>query len=152
LPSFNEPYAARSAYNRQKYVPTVFETYVADINIDGKDVELALWDTAGQEDYDRLRPLSYPDAHVILICFAIDSVEALENVQEMVGKPGNRLPHCRSHQNLTRLVHSGFQRSYISVHAFLSSWSAARLISAAGSRRSVRSSQVNPGLQSHQSR
>ncbi|RKO84672.1 GTP-binding protein rhoA [Blyttiomyces helicus] len=64
------------------YVPTVFENYVADVEVDGKLVELALWDTAGQEDYDRLRPLSYPDSHVILICFAIDSPDSLDNVQE----------------------------------------------------------------------
>ncbi|KAL7748739.1 GTP-binding protein Rho1 [Sorochytrium milnesiophthora] len=65
-----------------RYVPTVFENYVADVEVDGKHVELALWDTAGQEDYDRLRPLSYPDSHVILICFAIDSPDSLENVRE----------------------------------------------------------------------
>ncbi|KAJ9107608.1 hypothetical protein QFC21_001067 [Naganishia friedmannii] len=64
------------------YVPTVFENYVADVEVDGKKVELALWDTAGQEDYDRLRPLSYPDSHVILICYGIDSPDSLENVQE----------------------------------------------------------------------
>ncbi|TDZ31139.1 GTP-binding protein rhoA [Colletotrichum spinosum] len=64
------------------YVPTVFENYVADVEVDGKHVELALWDTAGQEDYDRLRPLSYPDSHVILICFAVDSPDSLDNVQE----------------------------------------------------------------------
>jgi len=64
------------------YVPTVFENYVADVEVDGKHVELALWDTAGQEDYDRLRPLSYPDSHVILICFAIDSPDSLDNVEE----------------------------------------------------------------------
>ncbi|CRK14260.1 hypothetical protein BN1723_002620 [Verticillium longisporum] len=64
------------------YVPTVFENYVADVEVDGKHVELALWDTAGQEDYDRLRPLSYPDSHVILICFSIDSPDSLDNVQE----------------------------------------------------------------------
>ncbi|KAK4252039.1 P-loop containing nucleoside triphosphate hydrolase protein [Corynascus novoguineensis] len=64
------------------YVPTVFENYVADVEVDGKHVELALWDTAGQEDYDRLRPLSYPDSHVILICFAVDSPDSLDNVGE----------------------------------------------------------------------
>ncbi|CCJ31149.1 unnamed protein product [Pneumocystis jirovecii] len=64
------------------YVPTVFENYVADVEVDGKHVELALWDTAGQEDYDRLRPLSYPDSHVILICFSVDSPDSLDNVQE----------------------------------------------------------------------
>uniref|UniRef100_A0A0N4Z9W4 Ras-like GTP-binding protein Rho1 n=1 Tax=Parastrongyloides trichosuri TaxID=131310 RepID=A0A0N4Z9W4_PARTI len=64
------------------YVPTVFENYVADIEVDGKQVELALWDTAGQEDYDRLRPLSYPDTDVVLMCFSIDSPDSLTNIQE----------------------------------------------------------------------
>uniref|UniRef100_A0A3Q3KDN9 Uncharacterized protein n=1 Tax=Monopterus albus TaxID=43700 RepID=A0A3Q3KDN9_MONAL len=64
------------------YVPTVFETYVADIEVDNKQVQLALWDTAGQEDYDRLRPLSYPDTDVILMCFSVDSPDSLENIPE----------------------------------------------------------------------
>ena len=45
-------------------------------------MNLSLWDTAGQEDYDRLRPLSYPDADVVLICFSVDSPDSLENVSE----------------------------------------------------------------------
>uniref|UniRef100_A0A8C5FIQ5 Ras homolog family member B n=1 Tax=Gadus morhua TaxID=8049 RepID=A0A8C5FIQ5_GADMO len=64
------------------YVPTVFETYVADIEVDSQQVQLALWDTAGQEDYDRLRPLSYPDTDVILMCFSVDSPDSLENISE----------------------------------------------------------------------
>ena len=52
--------------------------------VDGRPISLGLWDTAGQEDYDRLRPLSYPDSHVILICFAVDSPDSLDNVQEKV--------------------------------------------------------------------
>lgn len=66
----------------QVYVPTVFDNYVADVEVDGRRVELALWDTAGQEDYDRLRPLSYPDSNVVLICYSIDLPDSLENVME----------------------------------------------------------------------
>ncbi|KAL9619453.1 MAG: hypothetical protein Q9160_005964 [Pyrenula sp. 1 TL-2023] len=63
------------------YVPTVFENYVTDCRVDGRSVQLALWDTAGQEDYERLRPLAYSKAHVILIGFSVDSPDSLENVQ-----------------------------------------------------------------------
>ena len=65
-------------------MPTVFENYVAEVEVDGKYVELALWDTAGLEDYDRLRPLAYPDSHVILICFDIAGPDSLDNVLEKV--------------------------------------------------------------------
>ncbi|KIJ18043.1 hypothetical protein PAXINDRAFT_161593 [Paxillus involutus ATCC 200175] len=63
----------------KEYV-TIFENYVAEIRLDGKPVQLALWDTAGQEEYERLRPLSYSKSHVILIAFAIDTPDSLENV------------------------------------------------------------------------
>ena len=66
----------------ERYVPTVFETYVNRTTIEGKQVDFAFWDTAGQEDYDRLRPLSYPDTNVILMCFSIDSPESLENIAD----------------------------------------------------------------------
>jgi len=52
------------------YVPTVFENYTAQMEFNGESILLHLWDTAGQEDYDRLRPLSYPGADIILLCFS----------------------------------------------------------------------------------
>ncbi|CAO3645825.1 unnamed protein product [Cunninghamella echinulata] len=64
------------------HIPTVFDSYVKDFDVDGEHVELSLWDTAGQEDYDRLRPLSYPDTHVLLITFAIDLPDSLDNITE----------------------------------------------------------------------
>lgn len=85
----------------------IFENYVAEIQLDGKPVQLALWDTAGQEEYEvsvcfmlslcyrqlltvpcphlqRLRPLSYSKAHVILIAFSIDTPDSLDNVNTKV--------------------------------------------------------------------
>jgi len=60
---------------------------VTDCRVDGKSVQLALWDTAGQEDYERLRPLAYSKAHVILIGFSIDTPDSLDNVKHKVGLP-----------------------------------------------------------------
>ena len=61
--------------------PTVFENYVHDVFVDNVHIELSLWDTAGQEEFDRLRSLSYDDTHTIMLCFSVDSRDSLENVE-----------------------------------------------------------------------
>ncbi|KAK8104064.1 GTP-binding protein RHO3 [Apiospora kogelbergensis] len=63
------------------YEPTVFENYVHDIFVDSVHIELSLWDTAGQEEFDRLRSLSYDNTDVVVLCFSVDSKDSLENVE-----------------------------------------------------------------------
>uniref|UniRef100_G3MSP8 Uncharacterized protein n=1 Tax=Amblyomma maculatum TaxID=34609 RepID=G3MSP8_AMBMU len=62
------------------YVPTVFDNFSANVVVDGSTVNLGLWDTAGQEDYNRLRPLSYRGADVFLLAFSLISKASYENV------------------------------------------------------------------------
>lgn len=98
----------------QDYVPTVFDNFSANVVVDGSTVNIGLWDTAGcfadlfscsklwylfvreicnqgltfldtgQEDYNRLRPLSYRGADVFLLAFSLISKASYENIYKKV--------------------------------------------------------------------
>jgi cell division control protein 42 len=65
-----------------EYVPTVFDNYTVTLMIGGEPYTLGLFDTAGQEEYDRLRPLSYPQTYVFLVCFSVVNPSSYENVKK----------------------------------------------------------------------
>jgi len=69
------------AHNKfpEEYIPTVFDNYACDVLVNGQKFKLTLWDTAGQEDYDELRPQSYMHADVFLICFSVADPVSLQN-------------------------------------------------------------------------
>lgn len=66
----------------EEYVPTVFDNYSEEMNIDNLRVNLQLWDTAGQEDFDRLRPLAYPNTDIFMMCFSLMSETSMKNIKE----------------------------------------------------------------------
>ncbi|XP_034186466.1 ras-related C3 botulinum toxin substrate 1 [Osmia lignaria lignaria] len=54
-----------------EYVPTAFDNYNVVVNVDGQPVNIQLCDTAGQDDFDPLRSLCYPETDVFLVCFSV---------------------------------------------------------------------------------
>mmetsp|Transcript_14627 Transcript_14627/g.16589 ORF Transcript_14627/g.16589 Transcript_14627/m.16589 type:complete len:204 (+) Transcript_14627:119-730(+) len=64
-----------------EYVPTIFDNEQVNIKVDGKDYVLGIWDTAGQEGFDRLRPLSYPESDIFLICFDVTNDKSFSNLK-----------------------------------------------------------------------
>ncbi|KAG2470751.1 RHOF protein, partial [Polypterus senegalus] len=64
----------------EKYAPSVFEKYVTKIKVGSKEINLNLYDTAGQEDYDRLRPLSYQNANLVMVCYDVTNPTSFDNI------------------------------------------------------------------------
>merc|ERR1712137_1047688 len=66
----------------EEYVPTVFDNFTHETKFKGEPFLLHMWDTAGQEDYDRLRPLSYPGTDVVILCFSLVNESTFESIRE----------------------------------------------------------------------
>jgi small GTP-binding protein len=64
-----------------EYIPTVFDNYSVNVMYKDQAINLQLWDTAGQEDYKKLRPLSYPQTDVFIMSFSLVDPVTLENVE-----------------------------------------------------------------------
>lgn len=65
------------------HVPTVFETYMDELQIGDTWVNLQLWDTAGQEEFASLRTLSYNQTDIVIMLYSIDNPDSLENIREI---------------------------------------------------------------------
>ena len=63
-----------------EYIPTVFDNYSTNVLFEGQNINLQLWDTAGKEEYSKLRPLSYPQTEVFIICFSLVNPTSLNNI------------------------------------------------------------------------
>ena len=81
-----------------EYIPTVFDNYSSNVMVEDQAINLQLWDTAGQEDYIKLRPLTYPQADVFLVLFSVVNPKSLENAQNLW------IPEIRYHNPETPFV------------------------------------------------
>jgi len=64
------------------YVPIVYDNYSVEVKIEETTYTLWVWETGGGEDLDRLRPLSYPQTDVFLVCFRVDAPVSFENLRD----------------------------------------------------------------------
>ncbi|CAN7996436.1 unnamed protein product [Ixodes hexagonus] len=85
------------------YTPTGFDRYSTSYEVAGQRVHYSVWDTSGSPAYDTVRPLSYQDASVVLLCFHVGSPESLQNVLH------KWFPEVRKHCPAAALVLVGCQ-------------------------------------------
>jgi len=87
----------------REYIPTIFDNYSSNIDYEGQHIRLDLYDTAGQEDYDRLRVICYANTDIFLVCYSVDSQISLSNVKT------KWVPELRSHAEHTPIVLVGLK-------------------------------------------
>ena len=80
------------------YVPTIFDNHTSNVYVEDTLVQLRLFDTAGQEEYDRLRPLAYPDTDVFVVCFSTANLQSFKNVCE------KWVPEIKHHRPCARKI------------------------------------------------
>jgi small GTP-binding protein len=61
---------------------TVFDNYTTMMMVDDVIVKLVLWDTAGQEEYEKLRPLTYMQCDVVMMMFSVVNVNSFRSIKE----------------------------------------------------------------------
>jgi small GTP-binding protein len=61
--------------------PTIFDNYSYNYKFEDKEYIIYTYDTSGREDYDRLRPIAYPDTKLVFICFKVTDIKSFENVK-----------------------------------------------------------------------
>ncbi|KAA6400020.1 MAG: putative Cell division control protein 42 [Streblomastix strix] len=75
---------------------SVFDNYTSMVQVNGEEVILSLWDTAGQEEYAAMRLFSYDNTDIFLVCYAVNSENSLENVlKKWVPEAKSKSPKAR---------------------------------------------------------
>ena len=74
--------AAATGKFPKEYIPTVFDNSEQDRMVDNETSHVILYDTAGQEEYESLRLLSYPNTDVFLLVFSVDSTSSFDNISK----------------------------------------------------------------------
>ncbi|KAM4808791.1 rho-related GTP-binding protein RhoH [Rhinophrynus dorsalis] len=76
------------------YKPTVYENTGVDVFMDGVHISLGLWDTAGNDAFKSIRPLSLQNADIVLLCFSVANHNSYLNLRnKWIAEVRQNLPH-----------------------------------------------------------
>ncbi|KAJ8336017.1 hypothetical protein SKAU_G00393600 [Synaphobranchus kaupii] len=76
------------------YKPTVYENTGVDVFMDGVQISLGLWDTAGNDTFRGIRPMSYQQADVVLLCYSVANHTSFASVRhKWLTEVREHLPH-----------------------------------------------------------
>ncbi|KAG2388688.1 hypothetical protein C9374_000127 [Naegleria lovaniensis] len=71
---------ANDEFISDQYLPTIFDNYTTYATVDNKTWAVTIIDTAGSEDYDKIRPLTYTGADIFILCFDLVNSSSFQNV------------------------------------------------------------------------
>lgn len=81
--AFAHCWRTKSVIGKDDYCPTIADNYSCTVSVGGQQIWVQMWDTSGQEDYKKLRPLSYVCTDIFLLFFLDDSVDSLDNIRSV---------------------------------------------------------------------
>ncbi|XP_018591269.1 rho-related GTP-binding protein RhoH [Scleropages formosus] len=76
------------------YKPTVYENTGVEVFMDGVPISLGLWDTAGNDTFRQIRPMSYQQADIVLLCYSVANISSFASVRnKWIAEVRAHLPH-----------------------------------------------------------
>eukprot|EP01117_Protostelium_nocturnum_P002414 TRINITY_DN130_c0_g3_i1.p1 TRINITY_DN130_c0_g3~~TRINITY_DN130_c0_g3_i1.p1 ORF type:complete len:1171 (+),score=382.86 TRINITY_DN130_c0_g3_i1:179-3514(+) len=67
---------------KSEYIPTIFDNYNMIENHEGAEINLILWDTAGQEEFAAIRTANYVGTNCFILCYSCNNFSSLRNITE----------------------------------------------------------------------
>jgi len=87
-----------------RYQNTIGAAYGAKtLNVDGKELTLGVWDTAGSERYEAMSRMYFRNAKAAIVCYAVNDVDSWEKVKFWVSELQKLEPACSIYICATKL-------------------------------------------------
>jgi len=102
--SLVERFLSERFAGENRYQNTIGAAYgEKTINVEGRDIVVGVWDTAGSERYEAMSKMYYRNAKAAIICYAVNDLESWEKVHYWVDEVSKTEPDCSIYICATKL-------------------------------------------------